>query len=369
MSSVLGLSIASELVSQGLKVAMAARDLPEDVLSTQFASPWAVSPSSSLSDADAEWQGANWAFLAVTEGDRRRDATTFRRFAQLAKDHPDIFRRAETKYVWNKPGYQEAENSNVVFNVSLAFSSLYESPNAQFHKLTKEELVPGFKDGFGFETYTLNPVRYLDLLGSQLREAGVPIVRKTVSSLDEAYSLFGGVSLVINATGLGSRSLIGVEDSQVYPVRGQTVTVRAPGVTGVFGNKNPKEDPTEAVYTIPRPGPEEHVTLGGCNIPENWSTQPDLATARRILQQNFEICPALANGGKSWEDIEVVSHNVGLRPSRKGGIRLELEERTIGQGNNEDLIPRVGREGRGRKVGCVHAYGIGGAGYVSMAST
>lgn len=36
------------------------------------------------------------------------------------------------------------------------------------------------------------------------------------------------MSLVVNASGLGSRSLIGVEDAKCYPARGQTVLVRAP---------------------------------------------------------------------------------------------------------------------------------------------
>lgn len=43
--SVLGLSIAQELTKRGVKVAIVARDLPEDINSASFASPWAVSTS------------------------------------------------------------------------------------------------------------------------------------------------------------------------------------------------------------------------------------------------------------------------------------------------------------------------------------
>lgn len=35
------------------------------------------------------------------------------------------------------------------------------------------------------------------------------------------------MDLVVNATGLGARSLIGVEDDKVYAARGQTVLVKA----------------------------------------------------------------------------------------------------------------------------------------------
>lgn len=45
-SSVLGLSTAVELVEQGVRVAIVARELPEDLDSAGFASPWAVSPVS-----------------------------------------------------------------------------------------------------------------------------------------------------------------------------------------------------------------------------------------------------------------------------------------------------------------------------------
>jgi glycine/D-amino acid oxidase-like deaminating enzyme len=42
-AGVIGLSAALELVQAGYKVAMAAKDLPEDSNSFGFASPWAVS--------------------------------------------------------------------------------------------------------------------------------------------------------------------------------------------------------------------------------------------------------------------------------------------------------------------------------------
>jgi hypothetical protein len=42
-AGVIGLSIALELENEGWKPAILARDLPDDTLSTGFASPWAVS--------------------------------------------------------------------------------------------------------------------------------------------------------------------------------------------------------------------------------------------------------------------------------------------------------------------------------------
>jgi hypothetical protein len=104
------------------------------------------------------------------------------------------------------------------------------------------------------------------------------------------------------------------------------------------------------------------VTLGGTFLKGDYSTLPDMATAERILKETYELCPELG-GGKGWENIKVVSHNVGLRPAREGGMRLELEERVLGEyGSKKGLVPEGGRPVMGRKVGVVHAYGIGPAG-------
>jgi glycine/D-amino acid oxidase-like deaminating enzyme len=43
LTKVLGLSTAVELVERGVKVAIVGRELPEDLDSAGFASPWAVS--------------------------------------------------------------------------------------------------------------------------------------------------------------------------------------------------------------------------------------------------------------------------------------------------------------------------------------
>lgn len=217
------------------------------------------------------------------------------------------------------------------------------------------------------------------------------IIRRPVSSLDEAYVALGPVSLVINATGLGARTLLGVQDELVHPVKGQTVLVKAAkGYKPInYGVKDPERMMSSgtSTYIIPRAGyappplkdsaaaqagatqdGEEredgkgrYVILGGIALKDDWNTQPDFKTAERILKEAYALEPSLS-GGKGWEAIEVVSHNVGLRPAREGGMRLQLEERTIGQGINETLLLKEVKERIGQPVAVVHAYGIGPAG-------
>jgi hypothetical protein len=139
----------------------------------------------------------------------------------------------------------------------------------------------------------------------------------------------------------------------------------------------------EPAYIIPRPGPSGHVVLGGTYLKDNHSTLPDLSTAERILRDCYNLEPLLAGkDGKGWEDIEVVAHNVGLRPAREGGARIELELRQLGGGVGKGVGVGAGAgagtgagvggqgtskskskcKGQGKHVAVVHAYGFGSAG-------
>lgn len=63
------------------------------------------------------------------------------------------------------------------------------------------------------------------------------------------------------------------------------------------------------------------------------------------MKRAIELCPALTNNQKGIEHLSVIRHNVGLRPVREGGVRIERE--------------MVGG------VWVVHNYGHGGFGYQS----
>ena len=134
-------------------------------------------------------------------------------------------------------------------------------------------------------------------------------------------------------------------------------------------------DPTAGpAYIIPRPGPDPHVVCGGVYIPHNYSPLPCLATAERILKDCYALRPQLAGHsrageGNGWRDIKVVSHNVGLRPAREGGARVEVQKRKMGEraGKGKGERAHKGLQGdvegsEGREVRVVHAYGFGSAG-------
>jgi D-amino-acid oxidase len=96
----------------------------------------------------------------------------------------------------------------------------------------------GAVTGVGMTILSLAPSSYLPWLKAQLEAHGVRFVRAKVDSLEEAAERVpnvGKVKCVVNATGLGAKSLIGCMDDKVEPIRGQVVLVRAPHVKTDIG--------------------------------------------------------------------------------------------------------------------------------------
>ena len=91
--------------------------------------------------------------------------------------------------------------------------------------------------------------------------------------------------------------------------------------------------------------------MGGCNEPGRWEREPDQGTTTSILRRCRELCPELLTGGDSGDALngsfQIVKVQVGLRPAREGGARVELEDHIID----------------GLSLPVVHAYGHGGAGF------
>jgi hypothetical protein len=122
-----------------------------------------------------------------------------------------------------------------------------------------------------------------------------------------------------------------------------------------------RAEPAPPPYIIPRPGTGGGVIIGGTYEKGVYSTLPDLAQAKRTLQDCYQLDPRLAGeGGTSWQDIQVMSVNVGIRPCREGGPRVELERRKIRDFWQHGLPPIGTRSDR--EVSVIHTYGFGGVG-------
>jgi len=225
-------------------------------------------------------------------------------------------------------------------------------------------LISGAAYGLSFTTLTIDTPKYLNYLLSRFLASGGSIVRGNLQHISQvmeggatAISSYGKPSPadgVIVCAGLGARMLGGVEDKTMYPIRGQTVLLKAPWVR--YGRTMVEKD-NARTYTIPRKSGD--VIVGGTIDKDDWYPTPQPEITRDILQRVFSLCPELAppeiraTREPTVEDLLplIVEEGCGLRPARTGGVRIEREwfEDTKGQ----------------REVPVVHNYGHGGFGYQS----
>lgn len=84
------------------------------------------------------------------------------------------------------------------------------------------------KWGISYSTATFDVPVYLKWLLKNFKAMGGKIAHRDVKHIHELFT--ADTDIIINCSGLGSRFLGGVMDKTVYPIRGQTVVVRAPQV-------------------------------------------------------------------------------------------------------------------------------------------
>jgi D-amino-acid oxidase len=211
-------------------------------------------------------------------------------------------------------------------DMTTSLSPWYKDLLPDFRVLAKEELPLGMASGTAFTSVCINTPMYLSYLMGQCLLNGATIKRAVLTNISDAMSMhsaFPKVDVVINCTGLLASQLGGVMDKSVYPIRGQVVVVRNdPGT--MMCTSGTDDGPDETCYIMTRAAGGGTV-LGGTYMEGSWESQPDPNQAVRIMKRAVELCPALT-GGKGIKALSVIRHGVGLRPGRKGGVRIEKEK-------------------------------------------
>lgn len=212
-----------------------------------------------------------------------------------------------------------------------------------------------------FLLVTLSAPKYLEWLTKVARdELGIKLERGNFASIQQVAEKYPDARAIINCTGLGSRYLQDVKDQTVYPVRGQTVLVHAPHIkTQMY-----REGPTVYTYIIPRP--DGNVICGGTLDSKNTNTEPDHIVTKDILKRVYDLDPELTHH-KGPEAFNIVSENVGFRPVRTVGPRIELEKKgnniisvllVLNKSSHLELQQQL-LEYNGRSVIIIHNYGHG----------
>lgn len=108
----------------------------------------------------------------------------------------------------------------------------------------------------------------------------------------------------------------------------------------------------EFTYMIPRPSPHGHMLIGGTYQKNNWDTSVDFMTAQKMWDTALKYMPMLKS-----DTTKVVCHNVGLRPAREGGPRIELEP--VSFPVTRDFMHGNSSGRTDQKLPVIHAYGFG----------
>nr|WKF59443.1 putative D-amino-acid oxidase [Paraburkholderia busanensis] len=185
---------------------------------------------------------------------------------------------------------------------------------------------------------------YMKWLLQRVRAAGIEVVARRIAGdlhdNEAALKQEFGADVIVNCSGLGARELAG---ESMYPLRGAVIRLvndgtRMPKLTQAFcvSHDNVTSD-QDIVFIVPRG--ENRIVLGAIAEADQWSTDIGLHNyepVRRIYERCTEFLPML----KDAEIDPVEPVRVGLRPFRKGNVRLEAVTGTS----------------------IIHNYGHGGAG-------
>lgn len=119
----------------------------------------------------------------------------------------------------------------------------------------------------------------------------------------------------------------------MYPVRGQVVRVEAPWIKNcVMYDKSP----LGCSYILPL---SDLVVLGGTLEENNYNCKNDEIECEKIIARCSTLIPSVKNA-------KIIEKSVGLRPCRRGGVRLEFEHIKNNKGD----------------IKVIHNYGHGGSG-------
>ena len=186
--------------------------------------------------------------------------------------------------------------------------------------------LPTEKSCWYFTSVVMSGGSFLAWQMEQFVANGGKVIHKRLKNLQE---IDGQYDIIVNCTGLGSREL--VNDTGVYPVRGQTVTVKAPWMKHGFSYIDHINNIVTNFIPI-----ADKVCLGGTTDVGNWSKQVNPLISKEIMERVFKYFPSLSTA-------PIIKEDVGLRPGRKT-VRLELDDTLT---KHSMVIHNYGHQGQG----------------------
>ncbi|UPK94219.1 hypothetical protein LCI18_005154 [Fusarium solani-melongenae] len=323
------LSIQSKLAEEHLEhrylVMMVSRDFPT-------CTPGA--PTSHAVDYASVWAGAHIRPIPASTPQLAREATWLEQTVQHLRGQAE---REPWIGITPVTGVEYLEAPDEAYQTWIGGSFEAETGLTGFRELPASALPPGVVLGFEYQTFCLNALVYCTGLLRKFLLQGGRTLKRNLASEWEGFSVAPDVATVINASG------VGFGDPKCFPTRGQIVLTN---LTGFFKTITRQCKDGSWSFVIPRFF-DGGTIIGGTKEPNNWETEPHLDTREELMEAAKGLDPGLA-ASLEGKCPHVIADVVGRRPTRDGGMRLQVER-------NSSLGEKV------RAV--VHAYGAGGRGY------
>ena len=288
--------------------------------------------TSYTADYASMWAGAHYRPIPRStrqlEDEAQLATTTAEMMRSIAKNAPEAGVAA-------MPGVEYLEEPPDE-NLKMKTGDVYAGLGDEFRVLHKSELPAGVKWGCEYQTYCVNVPVYCRWMIRKFQGQGGRILRHRLEEPEAAFEVaqkldLKGAAIVINCSGRNFD-----RDPKMKIIRGQTILVQQQYHKTVTRQNS---DGSWS-FLIPRPNGGGTI-VGGSKEVGDFETSARPETRRALLRQAVKNFPDFV---ADTTNFAILQDNVGRRPWREGGLRIE---------------PEVAVDGRV----IVHGYGAGGRGY------
>ncbi|MFI1865372.1 FAD-dependent oxidoreductase [Streptomyces jumonjinensis] len=330
-AGVTGLTTALCLRDRGFAVTVVADRLPAETVSTVAGALWEWPPAVCGHHHDDEMS---------LERSRAWCMVSYRRFTALSDDPATGVRLRTAVSYFRAPVAELPREHFKMRELSHLPGFRHDRSLIGEHRLSS---ASGAVDAYAHLAPVIDTPAYTAWLLDRVRRSGCPIEAETVDGAltEHEHRLRSRhrADVIVNCTGLGALGL--AADPALYALRGALFHLRNDGrslprlTTAHIMAFDASHGGQNMVFVVPH---DEIVVLGGLVEAGEWSTA--LTYGYRPIRDMVERCgdflPELRAAAPAADPVRV-----GVRPARKGGVRVEAEPGT-----------RI-----------VHNYGHGGSGF------
>lgn len=331
-AGVSGLTTGLSLLEEGYEITIIAEKFAPDIVSVVAGALW-------------EWPPAVCGFHQdVASLERSKDwcMTSYEKFFKLAEKKETGVKIKPVIFYFKMPVNSTPSYLNKMNELKGKVKEFRHDAAMIKEEGVNEDI--GLVDAYSYLAPIVDTDVYMDWLFTKIREKGVEIIQRKVTGdiVEQSQALLSeyNADFIINCTGLGAAKLA---NDQMYPLRGALVRIHNYGTTMPYIDKaycishDDFSSGSNFVFIVPR---GNHLAvIGGLAEENEWDTSIRLDNYKPIqdmLENCIRFLPMLKNA--TIEKKEPV--RTGLRPLRKGNVRLEKDP----------------------KAPVIHNYGHGGSG-------